>query len=116
MPRLPHPRDSVKLALITRSNFAFSVEKNKNLKKQGAGRQTGRRALSASGQIWPDHEWAKRRDDKSYVAAKSFPRWSRNRRFNRKNTGEALTQAFRRLPDGANRAAASPLEAEASRR
>jgi hypothetical protein len=64
--------------------FCFFGGKNKNLKKQGADRQTGRHALSASGQIWPDPEWAKRRDDKSYVAAKSFPRWSRNRRFNRR--------------------------------
>jgi hypothetical protein len=47
---------------------------------------------------------AQRRDNKAKVAAKSFSRPKTLKRDIKKNIGDALTQAFRRLPVGANHA------------
>jgi hypothetical protein len=47
---------------------------------------------------------ATRRDNKAKVAAKSFSRPKTVERDIKKNIGDAVIQAFRRLPDGANHA------------
>jgi hypothetical protein len=47
---------------------------------------------------------ATRRDNKAKVAAKSVSQPKTLKRDIRKNIGDAVIQAFRRLPDGANHA------------